>query len=65
VTVEQESLPDVIPLEACYLGWPEGLQKLTKLVERSQPVAIRHAMKQIIPTNPYYRGMRTEPKLKT
>lgn len=31
--IEQEGLPDLIPLEACYLGWQESLQKFAKLVE--------------------------------
>lgn len=29
----QEGLPDVIPVEACYLGWQESLQNLARLVE--------------------------------
>jgi hypothetical protein len=29
----QEGVPDMIPPEACYLGWQECLQKLAKLVE--------------------------------
>jgi uncharacterized protein YndB with AHSA1/START domain len=33
VNITQEGLPDVIPLEACYLGWQESLRKLAKLVE--------------------------------
>lgn len=33
MSVVQEGVPDVIPLEACYLGWQESLQKLAKLVE--------------------------------
>lgn len=33
MTIEQEGVPDVIPREACYLGWQECLQKLVKLVE--------------------------------
>jgi uncharacterized protein YndB with AHSA1/START domain len=33
MTVEQEDLPDMIPVEACYLGWQESLRKLAKLVE--------------------------------
>jgi uncharacterized protein YndB with AHSA1/START domain len=33
MTVEQEGIPDVIPLEACYLGWQQSLRKLAKLVE--------------------------------
>lgn len=32
VTVEQQGVPDMIPLEGCYLGWQESLEKLTKLV---------------------------------
>ena len=31
--IVQEGLPDVIPLEACYLGWQESLRNLAKLVE--------------------------------
>jgi uncharacterized protein YndB with AHSA1/START domain len=31
--VVQEGIPDVIPLEACYLGWQESLVLLAKLVE--------------------------------
>lgn len=33
MTIEQEGVPDVIPAEACYLGWQESLRKLAKLVE--------------------------------
>ena len=33
ITIEQTGVPDLIPLEACYLGWQESLQKLAKLVE--------------------------------
>jgi uncharacterized protein YndB with AHSA1/START domain len=33
LNVVQEGIPDVIPLEACYLGWQESLTLLTKLVE--------------------------------
>jgi uncharacterized protein YndB with AHSA1/START domain len=33
VTIEQKGIPDVIPREACYLGWQESLRKLAKLVE--------------------------------
>jgi uncharacterized protein YndB with AHSA1/START domain len=33
VSITQEGIPDVIPLEACYLGWQESLRKLAKLVE--------------------------------
>ncbi|MET4702496.1 uncharacterized protein YndB with AHSA1/START domain [Constrictibacter sp. MBR-5] len=31
--IEQESIPDAIPREACYLGWRESLRKLAKLLE--------------------------------
>ncbi len=31
--VVQEGIPSVIPVEICYLGWQESLEKLTKLVE--------------------------------
>jgi uncharacterized protein YndB with AHSA1/START domain len=33
VTIVQEGLPDVIPVEACYLGWQESLRNLARLVE--------------------------------
>jgi uncharacterized protein YndB with AHSA1/START domain len=32
VNIEQEGVPDVIPPEACYLGWQDSLDKLAKLV---------------------------------
>ena len=31
--IVQEGLPDIIPVEACYLGWPQSLENLAKLVE--------------------------------
>jgi len=31
--ITQEGVPDVIPAEACYLGWQESLALLTMLVE--------------------------------
>lgn len=33
IDIVQEGLPDVIPPEACYLGWQESLQNLARLVE--------------------------------
>jgi uncharacterized protein YndB with AHSA1/START domain len=33
LSIEQQGIPDVIPREACYLGWQESLRKLAKLVE--------------------------------
>jgi len=33
LNVVQEGVPDVIPLEACYLGWQQSLENLAKLVE--------------------------------
>jgi uncharacterized protein YndB with AHSA1/START domain len=33
INIVQEGLPDVIPLEACYLGWQQSLQNLARLVE--------------------------------
>jgi uncharacterized protein YndB with AHSA1/START domain len=35
--IVQEGLPDVIPLEACYLGWQESLLNLARLVEPEIP----------------------------
>jgi uncharacterized protein YndB with AHSA1/START domain len=37
LTVVQDGLPDVIPVEACYLGWQESLTLLAKLVEAEIP----------------------------
>jgi uncharacterized protein YndB with AHSA1/START domain len=37
VNITQEGVPDVIPAEACYLGWQESLALLTKLVEAQIP----------------------------
>jgi uncharacterized protein YndB with AHSA1/START domain len=33
VNIVQEGLPDVIPVEACYLGWQDSLRNLARLVE--------------------------------
>jgi uncharacterized protein YndB with AHSA1/START domain len=33
LNIVQEGLPDVIPPEACYLGWQESLRNLARLVE--------------------------------
>jgi uncharacterized protein YndB with AHSA1/START domain len=33
VSIVQEGIPDLIPVEACYLGWQESLRNLAKLVE--------------------------------
>lgn len=35
--VVQEGIPDVIPVEACYLGWQESLTLLALLVEPNIP----------------------------
>jgi uncharacterized protein YndB with AHSA1/START domain len=37
LNIVQEGLPDVIPLEACYLGWQESLALLAQLVEADVP----------------------------
>jgi uncharacterized protein YndB with AHSA1/START domain len=37
VHIVQEGLPDVIPLEFCYLGWQESLSLLANLVEPEIP----------------------------
>jgi uncharacterized protein YndB with AHSA1/START domain len=33
VSIVQEGVPDVIPVEACYLGWQQSLRNLARLVE--------------------------------
>jgi uncharacterized protein YndB with AHSA1/START domain len=37
LNITQEGVPDVIPAEACYLGWQESLTLLAKLVEAEIP----------------------------
>jgi uncharacterized protein YndB with AHSA1/START domain len=37
LTVVQEGIPEVIPVEMCYLGWQESLVQLAKLVEIEIP----------------------------
>lgn len=37
LNIVQEGLPDVIPLEQCYLGWQESLEYLARLVEPEIP----------------------------
>lgn len=37
MSVVQEGIPDVIPVEACYLGWQESLTLLAQLVEPEIP----------------------------
>jgi uncharacterized protein YndB with AHSA1/START domain len=37
LSIVQEGVPDVIPPEACYLGWQESLTLLARLVEAEIP----------------------------
>ena len=37
IKISQEDIPSVIPLEICYLGWQESLEKLARLVEPEIP----------------------------
>lgn len=37
INIVQEGVPDVIPAEACYLGWQESLALLKMLVEAEIP----------------------------
>jgi hypothetical protein len=37
VHIRQEGIPDVIPAEACYLGWQESLTLLAQLAEPEIP----------------------------
>lgn len=37
VHIVQAGLPDVIPPDACYLGWQQSLQNLARLVEPETP----------------------------
>ena len=37
MNIVQEGIPEIIPVEACYLGWQESLTLLAKLVEADIP----------------------------
>ncbi|HZO83688.1 MAG TPA: SRPBCC family protein [Verrucomicrobiae bacterium] len=37
LNIVQEGVPDIIPAEACYVGWQESLNLLAKLVEPEIP----------------------------
>ncbi len=37
IRIEQAGIPDMIPVEACYLGWQESLDKLARLVTPEIP----------------------------
>jgi hypothetical protein len=39
LNITQEGIPDAIPVEMCYLGWQESLDKLKRLVEPNIPDA--------------------------
>tara|TARA_R110000796_G_scaffold35017_2_gene90047 strand:- start:23697 stop:24146 length:450 start_codon:yes stop_codon:yes gene_type:complete len=39
LNIIQKGIPDAIPVEMCYLGWQESLEKLKKLVEPEIPNA--------------------------
>ena len=42
VHIVQEGLPDVIPVEACYLGWQDSLRNLARLVEPEIKIGRAH-----------------------
>ena len=37
VNISQAGIPDMIPPEACYLGWQESLTLLAQLIEAEIP----------------------------
>ena len=37
LNIEQAGIPDMIPIEACYVGWQDSLRLLTLLVEAEIP----------------------------
>lgn len=39
LVVSQVGIPEAIPIELCYLGWQESLDKLKRLVEPNIPDA--------------------------
>jgi uncharacterized protein YndB with AHSA1/START domain len=37
INITQENIPEVIPLEMCYLGWQDSMRQLMHLVETAPP----------------------------
>jgi uncharacterized protein YndB with AHSA1/START domain len=37
IDITQEGIPDIIPVEMCYLGWQDSLRQLGELVETAAP----------------------------
>lgn len=37
INITQEGIPDLIPLEMCYLGWQDSMRQLAALVETAAP----------------------------
>ncbi len=37
INITQEGIPDMIPIEMCYLGWQQSLMQLAQLVEPEIP----------------------------
>jgi uncharacterized protein YndB with AHSA1/START domain len=37
VSVTQENIPEMIPVEFCYLGWQDSMRQLAALVETAAP----------------------------
>ena len=33
INIVQEGIPEIIPVESCYLGWQQSLELLAQLVE--------------------------------
>ena len=37
INITQENIPEIIPLEMCYLGWQDSMRQLAALVETAAP----------------------------
>ncbi len=37
INITQENIPEIIPLEMCYLGWQDSVRQLADLVETAAP----------------------------
>jgi uncharacterized protein YndB with AHSA1/START domain len=37
INITQENIPDMIPLEMCYLGWQDSMRQLMALIETAAP----------------------------
>jgi uncharacterized protein YndB with AHSA1/START domain len=39
INITQENIPEIIPLDSCYLGWQDSMRQLADLVEGAQEMS--------------------------